>query len=473
LCLPHAGGAASLYRRWPDGLPAGVEVCAVQLPGRETRFSELAYWRWQPLVAALAEALRGAIDRPYALFGHSLGALLAFELVRQFRRQGVPQPAHLFVAANPAPHQRPAEPPLHTLPDSQFVVELGKRNGTPEAVLDNVELMQLFLPLLRADFAVSETYAFQGDQPLDCPISAFGGLHDGQVTAEEVEAWRELTTGGFERHMFPGDHFFPATLRGALLEQMSLVLRRHLGEEPSPWSQPPSNLALAPDEVHVWRLRLDRPAGEIERLANLLDAAEGERAGRFRFPRDRNRFVTGRGLLRTVLARYLGQAPEAVRFRYAAQGKPLLADSPLQFNLAHSDNLALVAVAGPRAVGVDVERRRATVDTLLIADRYFAPDELGALKALPPDQRLTGFFTTWTRKEAYMKATGLGLQMPLERFAILQTPGTHGLRLSLLDDPADAARWSLRDLAPGPEFVGALAVAGHGWRLQCWDEPTA
>jgi medium-chain acyl-[acyl-carrier-protein] hydrolase len=472
-CLPHAGGAASLYRQWPDRLPAGVEVCAVQLPGRESRFREPLFARWQPLVAALAESLRAAIDRPYAVFGHSMGALVAFELVRHLRRLGMPQPAHLLVSGHPAPHRRPDEPVIHALPDPQFVAELRQRNGTPDIVLDDAELMQLFLPLLRADFAVCETYVFQSDQPLDCPITAFGGLDDTPVTPERIDAWRELTTAAFERHMFPGDHFFHTTSRVGLLDRISQVLRRHLGEEPSSWSQPPADLRLAPDEVHVWRLALDRPADQVERLGRLLDASERERAERFRFPKDRNRYVVGRGLLRTVLGRYLRQAPEALRFTYAAQGKPLLADSPFQFNLAHSDNLALLAVAGRRAVGVDVERQRATMDILPIAERHFAPAELANLRVVLPNQRLAAFFTIWTRKEAYIKATGLGLQVALERFAILQTPGTHGLRLSLLDDPADAARWSLRDLAPGPEFVGALAVAGHGWRLHCWAEPNA
>jgi len=470
-CLPHAGGGPLLFRQWSDSLPSSVEVCAVQLPGREARFSEPAFTRWQPLVDALADAVAAANDRPFALFGHSMGALLAFELARRLRRLGQPEPAYLLVSGYAAPHLGLDRPPAHALPEAEFRAELRARNGTPTVVLENDEMMRLFSPLLRADFAVCETYTYQSEPPLGCPCAAFGGLRDPLVTPERLLAWKELTDASFESLLLPGDHFFPATCQALLLEQVGRLLERHFGTEASDWRTPATVPALAADEVQVWRLPLDRTDEEVGRLRQLLDQGERERADRFRFPRDRSRFITGRGLMRLLLAPHVGQAPEQLQFRYAAAGKPFLREHGLQFNLAHSDNLALLAVAGRRAVGVDLERIRESLEILTIADRYFAPDERTALGAESVERKRQAFFQCWTRKEAYMKATGLGLQMPLDEFAVLQTPGSTALRLQRMGQPDEAARWSLRDLQPGPGYTGTVAIAGHGWRLTCWDEP--
>lgn len=207
-CFPYSGAAASVYYPWADLLPPAIEVCPVQLPGHGTRLREPLATRLAPQVEALAAGLAPAFDRPFAFFGHSMGALLSFELARTLRRQGRPGPMHLFVSGHGAPHLPDRNPPLHALPDDQFVAKLRELNGTPEEVLRHQELLQLLTPILRADFAVCETYVYQPEPPLDCPISAYGGLGDGYVNRDELAAWQAQTTGRFSLRMFPGDHFY-------------------------------------------------------------------------------------------------------------------------------------------------------------------------------------------------------------------------------------------------------------------------
>lgn len=220
-CFPYAGAGALLFRSWSHCLPADVEVCPVQLPGRGTRMLERPYTQLSPLVEALAQALAPLLDRPFAFFGHSLGALVSFELARRIRRQYGVHPVHLFVSAGRAPQILHRGLPIHTLPDKEFLMELRRLNGTPSELLDHAELMELMLPLLRADFAVYETYQYSSEAPLNCPISAFGGLQDNKVSDSDLDAWRVQTSVSFSLRMFPGDHFFlkqPLLLRALFQE---------------------------------------------------------------------------------------------------------------------------------------------------------------------------------------------------------------------------------------------------------------
>jgi len=207
-CFPYAGAGALIFRAWSDGLPADVEVCPVQLPGRGTRLMERPFTQLSPLVEALAQALVPLLDKPFAFFGHSLGALVSFELARRIRRQYGVHPVRLFVSAGRAPQIPHRTRPIHTLPDKDLLVELRRLNGMPSELLDHEELMEIMLPVLRADFAVYETYVYLTEPPLDCPISAFGGLQDLRVKDSDLEAWRAQTSASFSLRMFPGDHFF-------------------------------------------------------------------------------------------------------------------------------------------------------------------------------------------------------------------------------------------------------------------------
>jgi len=207
-CFPYAGGGASAYRGWGASLPADVEVCPVQLPGRESRLRETPYTQMEPLVQAIADVLPPYLDLPFAFFGHSMGGLISFELTRELRRRGATQPFHLFVSGRRSPDVPPREEMIHDLPEPEFIVKLRELNGTPEEVLQHAELMRLLIPILRADFAVNETYAYKPEAPLEMGISAFGGLGDEEVTREDISRWAEQTRGRFRMRMLPGDHFF-------------------------------------------------------------------------------------------------------------------------------------------------------------------------------------------------------------------------------------------------------------------------
>jgi medium-chain acyl-[acyl-carrier-protein] hydrolase len=216
-CFPYAGGGASIYSKWAASLPESVELHCVQLPGRETRIFEPAYRQLAPLIEALAPVLAPQLDRPFAVFGHSMGALIGFELCRHLRRQGQPMPIGLFVSGRQAPHRAESDPPIHAL---------RALNGTPHEVLANAELMEMALPGLRADFELCETYVHTPEPPLNLPILAFGGLFDRDVSREDVDAWREHTTGRFSLSMLPGDHFFIESARPQLLQRLVQELVR-------------------------------------------------------------------------------------------------------------------------------------------------------------------------------------------------------------------------------------------------------
>lgn len=238
-CFPHAGAGASTFREWPPGLPADVEVCAVQLPGRENRMREAPIVRMGELVAALAGDLRGLLDRPFAFFGHSMGAFIGFELARELRRRGAPGPDHLIVSAARAPHLPLARPPLYALPEPQFVEEVRGMNGTPPEVFAHPELRGLILQVLRADCALCETSVFRPEAPLDCDITVLGGFDDREVDRAQLVAWRELTTGICTFRMWPGDHFFIRSARPEVLALVAATLDRVASERPAESSPAP------------------------------------------------------------------------------------------------------------------------------------------------------------------------------------------------------------------------------------------
>jgi medium-chain acyl-[acyl-carrier-protein] hydrolase len=224
-CFPYAGGAASLFRDWPEGLPTEVEVCPVQLPGRGARLMEPPFSHLSPLIDALADGLRPLLDKPFALFGHSLGSLVSFELARRLRTNYRMRPVRLFVSAAPAPHIPYRGLPIHNLPKNDFSAELRRLNGTPAELLNHEELMDIVLPALRADFALYENYRYSSEPPLNCPISTYGGLSDQKVKHCDLERWRDQTSVSFSIRMFPGDHFFLKTNEPLLLRALSQELR--------------------------------------------------------------------------------------------------------------------------------------------------------------------------------------------------------------------------------------------------------
>lgn len=222
-CFGYAGSSAHIFHGWPRGLPATVEVVAAQLPGRGARYHEPLFTAIEPLVAALAAAIQPRLDRPFALFGHSMGALVAFELARALQRRERP-PVHLFVSAFRAPHLPPLLPPMHPLVGDAFVAELQRRHGTRDSALADPEFRALALPSLHADIAALETHVHVPAAPLSAPLTAFGGLDDHGVPPEQLACWAEHTRGRFEQVMLPGDHFFMHGQQAALLARISQAL---------------------------------------------------------------------------------------------------------------------------------------------------------------------------------------------------------------------------------------------------------
>jgi 4'-phosphopantetheinyl transferase len=238
------------------------------------------------------------------------------------------------------------------------------------------------------------------------------------------------------------------------------------------WSPPPEALVLRAGGVHAWRAGLNPAEPLIERLAQSLAPDEQARAARFYRPQDRRRFTVARGVLRSLLARYTGAAPGAIRFSYSRHGKPALAEpagTRLRFNVSHSGELAFFAFTREREVGIDVEQIRPLSDGPRLAERFFSPAEVAALLALPEEQRHDGFFICWTRKEAFIKAKGQGLSLSLDQFDVSLGDREASLLLATRWDPDDAGRWSLRGLPAPPGYRAALAVEGHEWQLNCWE----
>ena len=235
---------------------------------------------------------------------------------------------------------------------------------------------------------------------------------------------------------------------------------------------PPEGLSLPPDEVHVWAARLDLPASVLAGFTATLSPPELERAARFHFERLRQRFIAGRGLLRALLGRYLSVEPGQVEFSYGSAGKPMLLtpdpETPPHFNLAHTDDLALLAFTRLGPVGVDAERVRALDDVTGLVARFFSAREHAAFASLPEAQQPAAFFNLWTRKEAWLKATGEGIAHSLHLVEVSFLP-REPARLLAVPEPLSQGRpWTLLDLRPAAGFAAALAIAAAAPKLRCW-----
>jgi 4'-phosphopantetheinyl transferase len=238
-------------------------------------------------------------------------------------------------------------------------------------------------------------------------------------------------------------------------------------EDHNGWAPNSEHFEFEDQEIHVWRAYLDGEEIGLHRFEETLAPDEKARANRFVFPQDRNRYVAARGALRELLGRYLNRSPAELEFDYTSKGKPSLGatlnERSIQFNVAHSRGLALLAFALGRNLGIDVEFVRPEFPGDEIAERYFSPKEVMELRTLPPSLRAEGFYLCWTRKEAYIKATGEGLHIPLESFNVSLTPG----RPERLES-VDSSRWSMRSLYPDPLYAGALVAEGQHLRLRQW-----
>ena len=248
----------------------------------------------------------------------------------------------------------------------------------------------------------------------------------------------------------------------------------HIPSPLAPWNSPPETFVLGGNEVHVWQASLEQNPLQVQSFLHNLSPDERERADRFYFARDREHYVVARGVLREILGRYLKQAPKSLCFCYGSHGKPALAGEfdgeAIHFNVSHSHGVALYAISRGRAVGIDIERIRFDLPIAEIAERFFSKREDAMLRSLPTNVQHQAFFRCWTRKEAYSKARGDGLSLPLDKLDLSLAPDAV---FGTQQYPSEGSRWSFQDLSPARDYVAALAVEAHGWRLACWQWPDA
>jgi 4'-phosphopantetheinyl transferase len=375
------------------------------------------------------------------LFGHSLGALVAFELARRWTDEHR-DVRGLIVSGAAAPQYPRTKSPLHGLSDAALRRELDQLGGTPGEVQANDELFLLFVPTLRADLEVLETYQFRAGPPLPIPLLIAGGTVDGWANADQLLDWSKLSSRPCAVRWYVGGHFFILDERERVLAEVQQFLAAQ-------------NLT-APD-TQVWRFDLDQPGDE-----SLLSEVEKARAARFIKSVIRRRFISSRTQLRQVLGTALSVAPHEVVLKISDYGKPHLDPAihpiDLRFNLSHSENVGLLAVTTGHEVGVDVEQIRPEIATGDLARRYFSSAEVAALESLPECRRVARFFDYWSAKEAYIKARGQGLHIPLDEFDVPLDASAGSLPVLDRHDPNQSGRWHVALLNVASGFAAALCT---------------
>ncbi len=227
-CFPYLGGGIHVFRPWTMKLPHFIEVCAIQMPGRGNRVKEPALNRMSSLVDTLSVTISNYLDKPFAFFGHSMGALVGFELARKLRAAYQVEPMHLFVSSSCPPDKIKKEKPIYNLRDAAFLREVRELNEIPDEIFEQPELAQLVLPALRADFAIYQTYSYKPQAPLSCPVTAFGGREDPSVSKSCLNGWRKHTRADFSTRVFSGDHFFLTSSQTALLRSIARSLEKQV-----------------------------------------------------------------------------------------------------------------------------------------------------------------------------------------------------------------------------------------------------
>jgi medium-chain acyl-[acyl-carrier-protein] hydrolase len=227
-CFHYAGGNASAFREWYKDMPEEIEIVAVQLPGREKRFTEPLLSSSNVIIDCLSKDIVSLLDKPYVVYGHSVGALLAFELVQSLRDSNCRLPNFIVVSSSPAPQLKFNRNAISNLPDNEFLERLKAYNGLPDSLTNNNELLSVFMPMLRADLTVFETYTYREQPPLKCPIIALGGIYDPIVSKHDLAAWYNQTTSLFTLNFFEGDHFFIKNKNNNFLTFLGELFRNKL-----------------------------------------------------------------------------------------------------------------------------------------------------------------------------------------------------------------------------------------------------
>jgi surfactin synthase thioesterase subunit/phosphopantetheinyl transferase len=421
-CLPYAGCGASAFRGWATALQDVFDVRPVQLPGRESR------WREDPAIDpdAIATAIAAAVspaatdpDHPaprYAIYGHSLGGRLGYEVVRRLEAAGAPLPDRLIVSGCQPP-ELPNIGPLRGVSresDEVLIDKLGRLGGIAPEVAGSPELLELLLPAIRSDFRWIDDYQWVPGPALQIPITAICGTADGVSMPEIGAGWSRHSAPGFALHTVAGGHFFlhddfPA---------VAGILRAGARADPQTTA---AELPPTPGQVHLWFGRLIGP--DLPKQSERLSERERERALRFRFDRDRDRYVARCLQVRSLLDSY-GIPMGRQEIPTTGSGKPYLPGTDITINWSHSAGTVLIGLANGSPIGVDIETERDLPDVDSVADIALHPDEKRVLAAVSPGDRNGWLLRSWTAKEALLKGSGHGLTIEpsLVSFADRQRP---------------------------------------------------
>lgn len=229
-CFPYAGGGTTIYSDWADLLPMAIELVCIQPPGRGTHFNTSCINDMELMTSQLASAITPLLDKPFVFFGHSLGSRVAFELAAKLKSLNYNLPNHFIASGSRAPHKRVNKRPIHNLTNKEFIAELKRLNGTPTVILENQELMEFLMPMLRADFEIAYSHQYEGKQKINCPVSIFGGTEDKDVSLDDLNSWTDLFSQENEIQTFKNGHFFIDSMREQVLKSVCIILERVLSK---------------------------------------------------------------------------------------------------------------------------------------------------------------------------------------------------------------------------------------------------
>ncbi|WP_327085639.1 thioesterase domain-containing protein [Nonomuraea sp. NBC_01738] len=409
-CLPYAGGDVTAFWAWRQALDGILDVRAVMLPGRDGRVGRPGELSPEGIARSVAAELAGRPRVPYALYGHSMGARLAFEVARELRRLGAPAPVRLYCGAAHPPDRQESLARWTGLSDGDLAGELVERLGAPADLMARPDLRAVLIPALRTDLGWLRTYRHTREAPLPCPIIAFAAAHDREVRDPSMLGWARHTASWFRLHTLDAGHLFLNTHA----EEVAATIAADLATAAETAT---ARESPAPDGVHVWFADLGRTPGLCEATSE-LSGRERERAGRFRGEEHRRWFVG-----RSVLLRRMLRAYGVARVMTRPGGKPHTG-TELTFSLSQSGAMVLVALAWGREVGADLEGFRRLADMRAFCEGALDERERAEFAALPEELRLHSALRTWTAKEAVLKATGDGLGVDPALFGFAgQQPG--------------------------------------------------
>ena len=460
ICFPHAGAGASAYARWQELVPSNIQVWAATYPGHEEQMQEPPLATISACAKVLSDELNRSQDLPFAFFGHSMGALVAFEAAQQLRRSQRRLPLVLFVSGHIAPQRIGLRAPIHLLDDDQFLERIVDLGGTTGDLLHVPEWRELLLPLLKTDIAACETYKLPPNASLPCRLIALGGTDDEIASEPDMLAWQEQTTYSFRQEVFAGDHFYLQSDTEDVVEVMTQEVDWDLERIDCDW-QKPDVLQLDESMIHLWSFCCDLGEEPDRHWLELLAPDEREAAHEFQLDLDRQKFIVRRAMIRRILAAYHSLAPDALRFEVGSHGKPRLALSDmtteLGVNWSESGGLVLLAVALQRQVGVDCEVIRAVDELESMIAQIAPPEEVERFNRYSEQRRTEEFFDLWARKEAAVKGLGTGLTVPATEVLFEERAESRwALRVNSYPTGQDDA-WLVESIAPFAGYAGGLA----------------